>query len=85
MSKKKRAGKSSYTSKGIVGHPKRCRERDPMKRLINQQNAWLAGKHVMLTIDNPDQTATNMRKIRVNARDVWGLPPMLRRKEQNAS
>jgi hypothetical protein len=27
---------------------------------------------------------TNMREIKVNARDVWGLPPMLRRKEANA-
>lgn len=84
MSKKKRAGKTSYTSKGIVGHPKRCRQRDPLSRLMNQQKAWLAGKNVVLTIDNPDTTATNMRKIRVNARDHWGLPPMLQKKEKNA-
>lgn len=84
MSKKKRAGKEHYVSKGIVGHPKRCRQRDPAKRALNQLDAWLKGKNVMLTIQNPDVTATNMRMIRVNARDVWGLPPMLQKKEKNA-
>lgn len=86
MSKKKRAGKSSYVSKGIVGRPKRCRTslHGTMERLVNQQDAWLAGKNVVLTIDNPDKTCTNERQIKVNARDYWGLPPMLRKKEANA-
>lgn len=82
---KRRKSREKYVSKGIVGHPKRCRNRDPLARLVNQQKAWLAGKNVVLTIANPDTTCTNERFIKVNARDYWGLPPMLRRKESNAN
>jgi len=84
MAKRKKS-RAQYVSKGVVGHPKRCRNRDPLTRLMNQQKAWLAGKNVVLTIANPDTTCTNARFIKVNARDHWGLPPMLKRKETNAS
>ena len=45
--------------------------------LRNQQEAWLKGKRVMLVIDAAGNKA--------EAQAVWGLPPMLRKKEANAS
>lgn len=46
----------------------------PMRRAMNQLNAWKRGKNVVLTVPNPDRTATNARYIKVNARDWWGSP-----------
>lgn len=85
MAKKK--SRKSRTSNGVVGTRKGARTSlfNTTERALNQQAAWLKGKRVMLTIPNPDKTATNERTIRVEARQVWGLPPMLRRKESNAS
>lgn len=40
----------------------------------NKVKAWRAGKHVMLTIQNPDKKNTKERMIRVPAIDVWGFP-----------
>lgn len=84
MGKKK--SRKSRTSLGREGHPKKCRIslHGTMTRALNQQKAWLAGKNVVLTVPNPDSTATNARFIKMNARDVWGLPPSMRRKESNA-
>ena len=48
----------------------------PMQRLLNQQEAWLKGKRVMLVVDAAGH--------KVEAQQVWGLPPMLRKKEVNA-
>lgn len=45
-----------------------------LQKMLNKFDAWKKGKNVMLTIDNPDTTQTNMRQIRVPARDVWGSP-----------
>jgi hypothetical protein len=75
MSKKKRAGKSSYTSKGVVGHPKKCKTSTGIKKLLNQQAAWMKGKRVMLVVDKAGH--------KVEAREVWGLPPQERRKASN--
>ena len=36
--------------------------------------AWQKGKHVMLTIQNPDEKQTNKRFIRVPAVKLWGYP-----------
>jgi hypothetical protein len=47
-----------------------------MQRLLNQQEAWMKGKRVMLVIDSAGNKA--------EAQAVWGLPPMLRKKESNA-
>lgn len=77
MSKKKRMGKGGYTSKGIVGRPRRARTSVGFKRLINQQNAWLAGKRVMLVVDKAGH--------KLEAREVWGLPPSEKMKERNAN
>lgn len=73
MSKKKRAGKSSYTSQGLRRSSRGCRMMTPMQRLINQQEAWMKGKRVMLVINEAGH--------KVEARNVWGLPPMLRKKK----
>jgi len=77
MAKKKRMGKSNYTSQGLRRSSTGCRMLRPMERLRNQQEAWLQGKRVMLVIDAAGNKA--------EARDVWGLPPMLRKKEVNAA
>lgn len=37
-------------------------------------DAWLAKKPVMLTVENPDKSATNRRFIRVRADEYWGKP-----------
>lgn len=77
MAKKKRMGKSNYTSQGLRRSSTGCRMLRPMERLRNQQEAWLQGKRVMLVIDAAGNKA--------EAQTVWGLPPMLRKKEVNAT
>jgi hypothetical protein len=75
MAKKK--SRDKYVSKGVVGTTKSRNKNDPtypMKRLINQHNAWRMGKNVVLTIANPNPNETNKRFIKVNARDHWGDP-----------
>jgi|TARA_A100001015_G_C15033824_1_gene734776 hypothetical protein len=76
MAKRKRIGKSNYTSQGLRRSSKGCRSLTPMQRLLNQQEAWMKGKRVMLVIDSAGNKA--------EAQAVWGLPPMLRKKESNA-
>ena len=71
MSKKKRMGKGSYTSRGERKHTK-ARTSKGMKRLLNQLDAWKKGKRVMLVVDAAGHKA--------EARNVWGLPPHERRK-----
>lgn len=83
MAKKK--SRKSRTSNGVIGSPERARTSVGMKRALNQLDAWEKGKKVTLTIPNPDTTAKHMPFIKVDARQVWGLPPMLRKKESNAS
>jgi hypothetical protein len=63
--------KESYTSKGQRRSSIGVKERDPMKRALNQINAWRKGKNVVLTVETNDPT---QRFKRVNARDVWGSP-----------
>lgn len=76
MSKKKRMGKQSYTSQGSRRSCKSCRSLTPTQRLLNQQKAWLQGKRVMLVV--------NAAGHKLEAQQVWGLPPMLQKKEKNA-
>lgn len=71
MSKKKRMGKGSYTSKGERRTTK-ARTSKGMKRLLNQLDAWKKGKRVMLVVDKAGHKA--------EARTVWGLPPAERKK-----
>jgi len=42
-------------------------------RSDNQLAAFLKGKNVMLTIENPNKNETNKRMIRVPAREVWRM------------
>jgi hypothetical protein len=54
---------------------KACRkdyvENRSVERAINQRNAFLKGKRVMLTIENPNKNETNKKFIRVPANEVW--------------
>lgn len=73
---KKSSGKH-YTSKGLIGPNKKLsnavrRERPAADRFNAQFDAYLKGKNVVFTIDNPNPKETNKRKIRVNARDLYG-------------
>jgi hypothetical protein len=45
-----------------------------LQTAANKRSAWLKGKNVVLTIENPNKNETNKRFIRVNAKDVWGSP-----------
>ena len=72
---KKKSRSSGYISKGIVGTT-RSRKRHweegyQSDRIMNQLKAFLAGKNVMLTIENPNKNETNKRMIRVPAHTVW--------------
>lgn len=75
---KKQKSRESKVSQGIVGHPRSSRDKTApnyqLLRAIRQRKAWQQGKNVVLTIENPDKSATNMRYIKVNARDYWGSP-----------
>ena len=72
---KKKSKSSGYISKGLVGTT-RSRKRHweegyQSDRIMNQLKAFLAGKNVMLTIENPNKNETNKRMIRVPAHTVW--------------
>jgi hypothetical protein len=74
MSKRKRMGKvKGNVSAGSRKSSRGCRSVTPMQRLLNQQEAWLKGKRVMLVVDAAGH--------KVEAQQFWGLPPMLRKKE----
>ena len=45
-----------------------------LQRTLNQREAWLRGKKVMLTIPNPNRGESNKPFIRVRAKEVWGNP-----------
>ena len=74
MGKKK--SRATQVSKGDICRPQRSRLRhgDPgyaSQRITNQLKAFLKGKRVMLTIENPNKNETNRRMIRVPANEVW--------------
>ena len=80
MAKGKKSSGKHYTSKGEHNNVSRwlkkaCRkdyvENRPIERTSNQMNAFLKGKRVMLTIENPNKNETNKRFIRVPASEVW--------------
>lgn len=60
----------SASTKGLV----KAGYKQSGQRVLNQLNAHLAGKRVMLTIENPDKNATNKRFIRVPSTSVWKDP-----------
>ena len=76
MGKKRQRAK--YTSKGerrpIDPKLKKMARREwvgSTAQMTAKYAAWLSGKNVMLTIENPNKNETNKRFIRVNANDVW--------------
>ena len=79
MAKGKRSSGKNYTSKGERPNVsrwlvKKCRRdylSSELARSINQIDAFLKGKNVVLTIENPNKNETNKKFIRVNARDYW--------------
>jgi hypothetical protein len=80
MAKGKKSSGKTYNSKGERNNTSRwlvkaCRrdymENRPLERANNQRNAFLKGKRVMLTIENPNKNETNKRFIRVPANEVW--------------
>lgn len=80
MSKKKRMGKSKGQSKGIVGRSAKNRTSFGMRRLINQLDAYRAGKNVKVvrptTNNNKEQFET------VSGALMWGKTPEQRKKEK---
>lgn len=79
MGKKKGDKSKGYQSKGERSNVSRWVKKAARKeymanylaRSLNQINALLKGKKVMVTIPNPNTNETNKRFIRVSAKDVW--------------
>lgn len=76
MAKKGGSGKH-YTSKGeraanrSISNEVR-RDRSLADKSLNKFNAFLKGKRVWFTIDNPNPNETNKRKIRVLGENLYG-------------
>ena len=73
MAKGKSSGKH-YTSKGERRSSMTTAINDPATRIMNQKKAWIAGKRVVLTIENPNKAETNKRFIKVDGFTHWGNP-----------
>ena len=80
MARGKKSSGKTYTSKGersnVSRWVKKAYRRDyiennKLERACNQMNAFLKGKRVMVTIENPNKNETNKRFIRVPAGEVW--------------
>ena len=78
MGKKK--SRASQTSQGqrpnVNSWSKKAMKRSmsPLEHMRNQQDAWLQGKNVMLTVPNPNTNETKKPFIRKPAIEVWGRP-----------
>jgi hypothetical protein len=80
MAKGKKSSGNKYTSKNerpnvnkkILNMTRNYYLTMPFDRLVNQVNAWEAGKKVMVTIANPNDKDTKHRFIRVHAKEMWG-------------
>ena len=62
---RKRSGSMNSVSKNIKRLMKIENRKDPMRRILNQLNAWKKGKRVILHTEEGK---------RVEAREVWGNP-----------
>lgn len=74
----KKRQRTKYTSKGerspIDRKLVKAARRDwvgSTEQMTAKYQAWLKGKNVMLTIENPNKHETNKKFIRVNANNVW--------------
>lgn len=78
MGKKKQSKSKGFISKGErpnVSSDTRKIVRSKTSDLdimLNKLNLWKLGKNVTVTIDNPDQTQTNRRKIKVSGDVFFG-------------
>ena len=75
MGRKK--SRDKYVSQGLRKNVSRrwlkLTRKDNDDRLFNQWDAFMKGKNVMLTIQNPNKNETNKRYIRVPAKHQWRL------------
>ena len=83
MAKGKKSSGKHYTSKGIVGVDRKIskavrRDRSEADNMLNKFKAYLSGKNVYVTIDNPNPLETNKRRIRVPMRTLHGDPKAYR-------
>lgn len=62
----KKKSRKSRVSKGIHGTTRACRKQQNMQRLLNQLDAYIAGKNVMVTIDREGQL------VKVTGDELWG-------------
>jgi hypothetical protein len=74
--KKARARASKYTSKGAVKNVKQktlngMRKMNMSDKIHRQLAAHRAGKHTMITVENPNKEETNKRFIRIPGKDYF--------------
>jgi hypothetical protein len=83
MAKGKKSSGKHYTSKGerrnVNKKVTNALRRDyianqQLARVNNQLDAWIKGKNVVLTVQNPNKNETAKRFIKVRAVDYWGRP-----------
>lgn len=74
----KKRSRAKQVSKGITHQNKnpllkaqRREYRASFSRLLNQLEAHMKNKNVVLTVPNPDKNNTKERFIKVNSRDYW--------------
>lgn len=66
--------KASYSSKGerpSVSRSNKIKRTDTQK-IFDKWNAFVEGRNVYFTVDNPNPNETNKRKIRVSGKDLYG-------------
>ena len=75
MGRKK--SRDKYVSQGLRKNVSRrwlkLTRKDNDDRLFNHWDAFMKGKNVMLTIQNPNKNETNKRYIRVPAKHQWRI------------
>ena len=73
----RRNSRDKYVSQGMRKNVSRrwlkLTRKDNDDRLFNQWDAFMKGKNVMLTIQNPNKNETNKRYIRVPAKHQWKI------------
>jgi hypothetical protein len=72
-----RKTRAKYTSKGTVGTNRQLtkairRERSGAEIHMAKFKAFLKGKNVYFTIENPNPNETNKKLIRVKGSDIYG-------------
>ncbi len=75
-----KSNKTPYVSKGRHSNVSKATlagvraDRTSVEKHENIMKAYNAGLNPWVTIDNPDPTITNRRKIKVKANSLWGSP-----------